>query len=1097
MKTDEKERKLKPIHLLAFGIVLLLLFTIAPVTAGSINLTTQGTCVTINGGIFCNSVLPQATGSGVWGPFLRVDPKSENFQFGFNNDEQASDPTNPMVTYSGQANDTFTHALFVSTIPEVEYNGTLYRRVDLDSNQAGTDLLSIDLLKVYLTTDRLVHNYSYCDDTFNGVHYTPIYNLNNGCSGSTPISTDWISLLGFGPGSGGSDMSFLIPDAAFSADPNCNYGGTGCTQYLVMYYYAGMVGHGGQNTDGFEEWAIIYFPAVTVVKTAAGSETVAVDWTITKEPNGTFTGFTGDTFTHDYTVSVNRTDSTSSRQVTGNITITNPATFQDEADRPPAVIESVTDAIGAIAATVSCPPLNKDELGPGQTTICTYTVTNNGLPSSGTNTANVTISDGEEFLDSILATAGFTLAPSFTGEPASITVTDTNGPSWGPVSADTSWNYNKTFECDGDEGSHVNTATIVQTGESDDATVTVDCYALEVTKNAQTSATKNCTWTLDKSVDHDSWSLFAGDSAVSEFTLTPFVDCDDSGFGATGNITIHNPAPIAATVNEVSDVVSPAIVASVDCNATFPYTLAAGGDLDCTYSVGLPNEDTRTNTATATLQNYAYDPPAAPTLSGTTDFSGTAQLTFGAATTIVHECVNLDDTNDGPGEFVDPGELCFDDDLNPVYYNVTYTCGESDTYPNTANLTDSVTDELLDSDDESVNVVCRAASGAEKNATTSYTRTWNWTINKLADQTNLTLESNQTFVVNYNVTVNATSTDSDWAANGFITITNSLTDRELDIASIIDTLDSVTADVTCGSTTVDPLGSLVCSYSADLSNTTDLINTANISASYNTVTCYWNGTAVVCDVNGGSEDVSHLPTADVLFNGPTSIIDECVNLTDSQYGDLGIVCADEVPETKEYSITIGPFGECGEFTFENCASFVTNDTGATDQSCWTVFPTIPCPEGCTLTPGYWKTHSVYGPAAHPDDTWYLLPGGLGPDTLFFQLKVGGVNQTWYNVFWTNPKGGNAYYILAHQYEAAVLNSLAGADVPPNVATAISQAAALLDQYDGTPNSFDGLKGKNAVAVRNQFITLAGILGNYNTGIIGPGHCDEDGTSAPG
>ena len=28
------------------------------------------------------------------------------------------------------------------------------------------------------------------------------------------------------------------------------------------------------------------------------------------------------------------------------------------------------------------------------------------------------------------------------------------------------------------------------------------------------------------------------------------------------------------------------------------------------------------------------------------------------------------------------------------------------------------------------------------------------------------------------------------------------------------------------------------------------------------------------------------------------------------------------------------------------------------------------------------------------------------------------------------------------------------------------------------------------AVRKQFIALAGILGSYNEGLIGPGHCDE-------
>ncbi len=1316
---DYKRKATNGKTIVSVAVILLLLALAAPVAAIGYLIDQPGECAIINDGVFCNATVEGATGSGVWGPFLRVDPTgSSDIEYGFNNNKPAvADPTNPMVTYSG-GQDTFTHALLLSTIPTVEYNGTLYRRVDLDANNNDKEI-SIDKVKVYWTTrsDTNIHDYDYCADTFNSISYSShlIYTENTGCGADE--WKDYIDLK-HGTGSGKSDMSLFIPAVDFPPDGgSCDYGGQTCDVVIVLYFYGGY--HQAQGS-GFEEWAIMYYPIVSVEKTAVGSEGITYDWTIDKEANGTYAGFTGDSWVHDYKVTVNRTQTTANRKVIGNITITNPATFQDGKETVDAVISSITDAIGALTATVSCP----DDTVPSDSTMtCSYQVINSSLPGSGTNEVEVTLEDSPLLFGD---TAPFTISQTVNGYPQ-ISVTDTNGESWGPVSANTTWSYTKTFECDSDEGKHDNTATIVETGEADSASVTVNCYALDVTKDAATTSTRNCTWELDKSVDVNSWPLFTGDSGISEFTLAPSVDCEDSAWAVTGNISVHNPAPIAAPITNVADVVSPAISADITCGVTFPYSLAAGGDLECTYSAGLPNATARTNTATATLQNYAHDPPSAPTPDGTTSWSGTADVIFGDPTTILHGCVVLDDTNEGftdpelcygdapfdpisynvtytcdgdegshqntatlkdavtdalldsdsetvavdcyaldvtkdastssilnctwglnksvdvnswplftgdsgisnftltpsvncvgsdrevsgvisvynpapidaiinsvsdvvspaisadvecgvsfpyslvaddtlgcsysadlpdttnrtntatatlqnyiydppsaptengttdfsgsanvtfgdpttivhkcvvlddldyVDEFdeVDPGQLCFDDVLTPVSYDVKFTCdGDAGDHPNTATMRDADTDDLLDSDAENVHVACSVASGAEKNATTSYTRTWNWTINKLADQTNLTLSVNQTFLVNYNVTVDASSTDSDWAASGFITIVNNL-NRVLDVSSVTDEVDSVTATVDCGSdTTIDALESLVCSYNADLSGTTNLTNTANISASYNTVTCSWDGDEVVCAEDGGSEEVSHLPTAEVLFNGPTSIVDECIDLTDSQYGDLGTVCANEVPKTFNYSILIGPYGLCGDYTFDNCASFETNDTGATGEDCWSVLPTIPCPEGCTLTQGYWKTHSIYGPAAHPDDTWYLLPGGLGPDTLFFQLKLGGVNQTWYNVFWTNPKGGNAYYILAHQYEAAVLNSLAGADVPPNVATAISQAAVLLEQYDGTPNSFDGLKGKNAAAVRTDFLRLAGILGDYNEGKIGPGHCDEDSTSAP-
>jgi hypothetical protein len=131
--------------------------------------------------------------------------------------------------------------------------------------------------------------------------------------------------------------------------------------------------------------------------------------------------------------------------------------------------------------------------------------------------------------------------------------------------------------------------------------------------------------------------------------------------------------------------------------------------------------------------------------------------------------------------------------------------------------------------------------------------------------------------------------------------------------------------------------------------------------------------------------------------------------------------------------------------------------------------------GCTLTPGYWKTHSIKGPAPY-DDTWLQV----GEDTKFF-LDT----KSYYEVLWTAPKG-NAYYQLSFQYIAAGLNFMNGAGIPSEVQTAYNSATTLFNTY--YPADIAPLKGNNPT--RAQFINLAGILGDYNSGITGPGHCDD-------
>jgi hypothetical protein len=87
------------------------------------------------------------------------------------------------------------------------------------------------------------------------------------------------------------------------------------------------------------------------------------------------------------------------------------------------------------------------------------------------------------------------------------------------------------------------------------------------------------------------------------------------------------------------------------------------------------------------------------------------------------------------------------------------------------------------------------------------------------------------------------------------------------------------------------------------------------------------------------------------------------------------------------------------------------------------------------------------------------------------------------LFKTPPKGGDAYLQLAHQYMAARLNVEAGASMPADVATAMASAEAL---FNAVGSSFNKTQ-------TTQARSLAGVLGSYNEGALGPGHCSESPT----
>jgi hypothetical protein len=585
-------------------------------------------------------------------------------------------------------------------------------------------------------------------------------------------------------------------------------------------------------------------------------------------------------------------------------------------------------------------------------------------------------------------------------------------------------------------------------------------YEVTVTKTAETSFTRTFNWTIDKSVTPDTWDLFTGDSGTSEYTIAVTKDAGtDSNWAVNGTITIQNNTPLIATITSVSDVVSGGINATVaNCSSPVPGTLAAGGTLTCTYSALLPDGSNRTNTATVTTSGSVGGG------------SGTAAVTFGDPTTVVNDTINVNDTNGDSWPFSDSGS---------VSYTKTFTCDTDEgTHNNTATI-----QETGQSDSASVTVNCYALA-VTKDAETSLKRTWNWTIDKSADQTDLLLSDGQLFQVNYEVTVDASSTNSDWAVNGTITIQNN-TPLIATITSVSDVVSGgINATVAnCSSPVPGTLaagGTLTCTYSALLPDGSNRINTATATLQNYDYDSDGNRTP------NGTTDSSG--SANVAF-GSANIteVDECIDVSDTNTGFLGTVCAAGAPKTFTYSLWFGAHADadvqldCGDNTHHNVASFVTNDTDTTGEDDWTVNANVACGNGCTLTPGYWKTHSKYGPAP-TDSNWYNLGNvdgdavSEGQDETFFLS-----GKTYYQVLWTPPQG-NAYYILAHAYIAAKLNIVNGTSSTSQVNAAITFA----ETFFSTRTPASSLTKQQ----RNEAIVYAATLDNYNNGITGPGHCSQ-------
>jgi uncharacterized repeat protein (TIGR01451 family) len=357
-----------------------------------------------------------------------------------------------------------------------------------------------------------------------------------------------------------------------------------------------------------------------------------------------------------------------------------------------------------------------------------------------------------------------------------------------------------------------------------------------------------------------------------------------------------------------------------------------------------------------------------------------------------------------------------------------------------------------------------------KTANTSFDRDWAWQITKDGDDESTAedpaLIDGVDFNVEYTVTLSAGKVDSNYAVSGTISVHNPAPFTATGVSVSDQLSDGTIATVDCGgATTIAAGATLQCTYTASVADADSGVNTA---------------TATATNLDGG------LGTANYAFAAtPTNETDECVNVTDlvaeglptelSQTLDAQL-CANELvngEKTFTYQRDVLDFIECGS-NLTNTASFVTNDNAETGDADHTVY-TVCADEGngCTLTQGYWKTHSSHGPAKKADATWAAVGG---PDAAFYLS-----GKTWYQAFWTAP-AGNAYYVLAHQFMAATLNVAAGASTTPGVDSALAAAQTFFSTY--TPANWPK-------AQKNTILSWASTLDQYNNGLIGPGHCDNE------
>lgn len=709
-----------------------------------------------------------------------------------------------------------------------------------------------------------------------------------------------------------------------------------------------------------------YAPVVT--KTADASLTREYEWTIEKTPDATYNDFIGDPANnHDYSITVTKTGFTDSNwTVSGQIFVQNPGTLSMP-------LSAVTDNVNGVNATVTCE--SGTMVPAGMTLTCTYTADEGLDGDENLNTATATL-NGIDF--SGTADVTYVVGEEINAE---VNVTDSDGvatQNFGPIGDTTTLDYSKDFQCPVDTAAYTegfytetreNTATIDETEQSDNATVTLNCYAPVVTKDAAGSYDERHTWTIEKLVDPTSQNAFFGDPVSWTWTVKVDESFVEENWMVTGSITVANGHPTESmTLDALVDSVD-GVSATVDCASL---VVPAGDSLVCSYTAteedGLDGDEDL-NIATATFNSI--------------DFSG--QDSFAYQKNVINETATVEDdqepdfpltlnVGEGPWEWTESdGDNCSSTEADYEGDGI-HSFGDN----NTATLKPSDAEALEAS--ASTTVTCYAPL-VTKDASGSYDERHTWTITKTVDPESQSGFAGDTLPWTWTVEVSESSVKENFAVSGTIYVNNPVGAPGDMTVSLTDALDDGTlATVDCGggtSVTVAAGAMGSCSYTAA---------PANASAKLNTATGMFNGGSFV-----GTAPVSFTKT---VLNGTATLVDDEIGLNETltasegpwmRTGNDSHVCADA---------DTGPYGEDGTYsdTVPNTAT-VTGSDGQSDSDDASTTYTCQIParakvvksttEGPEDIGQFPFTFELYNPSGQLVETQMLS----GPDEVFFATEL--------------------------------------------------------------------------------------------------------------
>jgi P pilus assembly chaperone PapD len=486
---------------------------------------------------------------------------------------------------------------------------------------------------------------------------------------------------------------------------------------------------------------------------------------------------------------------------------------------------------------------------------------------------------------------------------------------------------------------------------------------------ATTERTRTYEWTLTKTASAQKLEMFRNDSATVTYTVTASKGAGVEKAFLKGTITVTNGGEVAT--QDLQIVVQSSLTpnnapvlksATVDLGAKSQ--LQPGETAAYAYVVEVPGAvsgESYKATALITIKNHSGSIGSAEGPSP----AATAVMT--AAIADVNASVNVDDSFGPTFAFSASGTQT---------YTRTFRCDEDrGDKVNTATIR-----QTGQSASATVTVNCYSLS-VTTGATTSFTRTWTWSIAKGASTSAVTLEPDnvETRQVDYEVTLSSTSADSAWAVKGDIVISNP--------APIAAPLSSVTAVLPAGPATV------TCPASAAATDLTTCTYERSLPSGAAT-----SVTATVTMPNAPSGTTSYTASANVDFaSAAITKVDESVTVTDVLNGNASTTLGTATGSARyTYPRIVGPYSKCGPYTFANTASFL-GASGARGSASANVAVTVKCYdltlEG-TATTSLTRTWTWSIDKTASADSLTLEPGQAGSVGYVVALSAQSADSQW-------------------------------------------------------------------------------------------------------